>query len=204
MLTERQEEFLDFVREYQRTHAVTPSTREIARSFGCSQPTVLKHLQALARKGHLDKLVDGKWGSRSTPIQGHFFLAPVYGAIPAGLPAQQEQDPEESIPVDPGAFDLRSARPESFWFLRVTGDSMTGAHILDGDLVALVRREPRPGDIIAALVDETPTTLKTFLQEKGRVLLRAANPRYADIFPQKLESQGVVVGVLRRRMSALA
>ena len=59
MLTERQEEFLDFVKEYQRTHGVTPSTREIARSFQCSQPTVLKHLQALARKSQLDKLADG-------------------------------------------------------------------------------------------------------------------------------------------------
>lgn len=201
MLTERQEEILDFVKGYQRAHGVTPSTREIARTFGCSQPTVLKHLQSLARKGQLDKLADGKWGSKAAQVQGHLFLAPVFGAIPAGLPAMREQEPEATIPLDPAVFGVRSPRPDNFWFLRVTGDSMTGAHILDGDLVALVRRDPRPGDIIAALVDETTTTLKTFLKEKGRVLLRAANPRYADIFPQQLESQGVVVGVLRRQFA---
>ena len=57
MLTERQEEVLDFVRDYQRTHGVAPSTREIARTFQCSQPTVLKHLQSLARKTQVDKIM---------------------------------------------------------------------------------------------------------------------------------------------------
>lgn len=199
MLTERQEEVLDFVHEYQRSQGVPPSTREIARTFQCSQPTIHKHLQALARKSHLDKMADGKWGSKATQVQGHLFTAPVYGAIPAGLPAQQEQAPEDLITIDPAIFGLRRVRPGQLWFLRVTGDSMIGAHILDGDLVALVRRDPRPGEIVAALVDETTTTLKTYLREKGRTLLRAANPRYADLVPARLESQGVVVGVIRRQ-----
>jgi len=199
MLTERQEEVLDFVKSYQGEHSVAPSTREIARTFQCSQPTVLKHLQSLARKGQLDKLADGKWGLKAPQVQGHLFTAPVFGSIPAGLPAMQEQTPDEMITLDPALFGVRSPRKDQFWFLRVTGDSMIGAHILDGDVIALVRRDPKPGDIIAALVDETTTTLKTYLKEKGRVLLRAANARYTDIFPQQLESQGVVVGVLRRQ-----
>jgi repressor LexA len=201
MLTERQEEVLDVVREYQRTHGVAPSTRELARTFQCSQPTILKHLQALARKTHLDKMADGKWGFKATQVQAHLFETPVYGAIPAGLPAMQEQDPEETLVIDPAIFGVRHARKGQFWFLRVTGESMIGANILDGDLVALVRRDPRPGDIIAALVDETSTTLKTFIQERGRTLLRAANARFPDIFPTRLESQGVVVGVIRRKVA---
>lgn len=201
MLTERQEEVLDFVREYQRTHGVAPSTRELARTFQCSQPTILKHLQALARKTHLDKMADGKWGFKATQVQAHLFETPVYGAIPAGLPAMQEQDPEETLVIDPAIFGVRNARKGQFWFLRVTGESMIGANILDGDLVALVRRDPRPGDVIAALVDETSTTLKTFIQEHGRTLLRAANARFPDIFPTRLESQGVVVGVIRRKVA---
>src|SRR6185295_1928834 len=152
MLTERQEEVLDFVRDYQRQHGVAPSTREIARTLQCSQPTALKHLQALARKSQLDKLADGKWGFKAVQVQGHLFTAPVYGSIPAGLPAMQEQSPEETITIDPALFGVRSPRKDYFWFLRVTGDSMTGAHILDGDVIALVRREPKPGEIIAALV----------------------------------------------------
>jgi repressor LexA len=113
----------------------------------------------------------------------------------------QEQAPEETVAIDPAVFGVKQGGPYQFWFLRVIGDSMIGANIFDGDLVALVRREPRPGDIIAALVDETTTTLKRLVREEGRMLLRAENPRYADIEPQRLESQGVVVGVIRRTLA---
>lgn len=201
MLTERQEAILDFVREYQTAQSVPPSTREVARKFGCSQQGAAKHLQALARKSQLDKLADGKWGFKGSAVQTHLFEAPVYGAIPAGLPAMKEQEIEETVKIDPAVFGIRKARPNSFWFLRVTGDSMEDANIFNGDLVALVRRDPRPNEIIAALVDETTTTLKRFVRERGRTLLRAANPRYPDFVPQQLESQGVVVGVIRQKLA---
>ena len=75
---------------------------------------------------------------------------------------------------------------------------MIGANIFDGDLVALERRDPRPGDIIAALVDGTETTLKRLVREGGRWVLRAENKRYADIAPGQIDSLGVVVGIIRR------
>jgi len=201
MLTERQEQILDFVREYQRVQCVTPSTREIARQLDSSQPTILGHLQALAKKGQLEKLADGKWGLKTSAVQGHLFEVPVYGAIPAGLPAMQEQEVEETIALDPAVFGVKSRRPHHFWLLRVRGDSMTGANILDGDLVALERREPKPGEIIAALVDETTTTLKRLVRVRGRTVLRAENPRYPDLTPERIEAQGVVVGVIRRHVT---
>ncbi len=199
MLTERQDQILDFVKTHQRTHGVPPSTRQIGRQLDSSQATVMGHLRALAKKSQLEKLADGKWGLKAAGVQTHLFEAPIYGTIPAGLPAMQEQTPDETITVDPALFGVRRARPDHFWFLRVRGDSMIDAHILDGDLVALERREPRPGDIIAALVDETETTLKRLVRVGGRLILRAANARYADIIPTRgLESQGVVVGLMRR------
>ncbi|NBQ58894.1 MAG: repressor LexA [Opitutaceae bacterium] len=199
MLTERQDQILDFVKTHQRTHGVPPSTRQIGRQLDSSQATVMGHLRALAKKSQLEKLADGKWGLRAAGVQTHLFEASIYGSIPAGLPAMQEQTPDETITVDPSLFGVRRARPDHFWFLRVRGDSMIDAHILDGDLVALERREPRPGDIIAALVDETETTLKRLVHVGGRLILRAANARYADIIPTRgLESQGVVVGLIRR------
>jgi repressor LexA len=201
MLTERQEEILNFVREFQRVEGAAPSTREVARKFSCAQPTALKHLQVLARKGELDKLADGKWGFKGAVTQTQLFEAPVYGVIPAGLPAMQEQEPEEVVVIDPAVFGVRNPRNGYFWFLRVSGDSMIGSLIFDGDLVALVRRDPKPGDIIAALVDDTRTTLKTYVKERGRTLLRASNKEFADIIPRRLESQGVVVGTLRRTFS---
>lgn len=199
MLTERQDQILDFVKTHQRTHGVPPSTRQIGRQLEASQATVMGHLRALAKKSQLEKLADGKWGLKAAGVQTHLFEAPIYGSIPAGLPAMQEQTPDETITVDPSLFGVRRARPDHFWFLRVRGDSMIDAHILDGDLVALERREPRPGDIIAALVDDTETTLKRLVREGGRLILRAANASYADIIPTRgLESQGVVVGLIRR------
>jgi repressor LexA len=200
MLTERQEEILEFVRGYQETQSVPPSTREIARHFQVSQPTVTGHLQALAKKGQLDKLADGKWGFKGGAVQTHLFEFPVYGTIPAGLPAMKEQEAGETVKVDPAIFGIKKPRPHHFWFLRVSGDSMEGANIFNDDLVALMRRDPRQNEIIAALVDETTTTLKRLVRERGRTLLRAANPRYPDIRPQQLESQGVVVGVIRQKV----
>ena len=198
MLTERQEEILDYVRGYQRAQGVPPSTRDIARQFSVNQATATGHLQALAKKGAVDKLADGKWGLKASAVQAQLFSAPVYGAIPAGLPAMQEQEPDETLAIDPSIFGIGASRPHHFWFLRVSGDALIGASILDGDLVALVRREPVPGDIIAALVDENTTTLKRLVRERGRMILRAENPRYPDLEPSYLESQGVVVGVIRR------
>lgn len=201
MLTERQEAILGFVRDYQRTQGIAPSTREVARQFGCSQPTALKHLQVLGRKGALDQLVDGKWGFRGSSHQAALFEIPVFGTIPAGLPAMQAQEPDEVITISPTMFGLRVSKPYHFWFLRVKGDSMIGACICDGDLVALERREPKSGDIIAALVDETTTTLKRMVQVDGRLILKAENPQFPDLAPDRIEAQGVVVGVLRREIS---
>jgi repressor LexA len=198
MLTERQEEILDFIRTYQGEHNVPPSTRDIQRHFGfASQTTVMGHLQALANKQKLEKLADGKWGLKASEVQTHLNL-PVYGSIPAGLPAMEEQAADETIHIDPAIFGIRRPKPHHYCALRVQGDSMVDAHILDGDLVVLERREPRAGDIIAALVDGTSTTLKRLVHAQGRPVLRAENKRYGDIVPERLESQGVVVGVIRR------
>ena len=200
MMTERQEQILDFVRQFQREKGVPPSSREIQRHFKFgSQSTVIGHLRALANKGQIEQLAGRTWGLKASAVQAQLFEIPVYGSIPAGLPAMQEQTPEGTLCIDPSVFGVRRAGPNRVWALRVHGDSMMDAHILDGDLVVLERREPREGDIIAALVDETTTTLKRLVHLPGRAILRAANKRYRDIVPERqLESQGVLVGLIRR------
>jgi repressor LexA len=203
MMTERQEEILDFIRLFQREKGVPPSSREIQRRFRlASQSTVIGHLRALANKGQIEQLAGRTWGLRAATVQAQLFEMSVYGTIPAGLPAMQEQTPDETISVNPAIFGVRRAGPHQVWALRVSGDSMVDAHILDGDIVVLERRDPRDGDIIAALVDETTTTLKRLLHLRGRPILRAANKRYRDIVPEQLESQGVLVGLIRRGAAA--
>jgi len=199
-MTERQEEILDFIRAYQERESVPPSTREVARQFECSQPTAVQHLQALAKKGQLEKLADGKWGLKSAAVQGHLFSIPLYGTIPAGLPSWEEERPGESVAIDPTLFGLTRARASQLWALQVQGDSMINAGILEGDLAIMVKREPKPGDIIAALVDGTTSTLKRLVQVRGRLVLRAENERYHDLAPERLEAQGVLVGVIRRNI----
>jgi repressor LexA len=200
MMTERQEQILDFIRLFQREKGVPPSSREIQRKFRlASQSTVIGHLRALANKGQIEQLAGRTWGLRAASVQAQLFEMSVFGSIPAGLPAMQEQTPDETIAINPAVFGVRRAGPHQVWALHVRGDSMVDAHIMDGDLVVLERREPREGDIIAALVDETTTTLKRLVHLRGRPVLRAANKRYRDIVPERhLESQGVVVGLIRR------
>lgn len=198
-MTERQQEILGFIREYQQEHDLPPSTRVIQKYFGfSSQNSVMSHLRALAQKQQLSKLDDKKWGFKAHEVQSGFIKLPLYGSIPAGQPGMQEQVAEETLPIDLRLFGVRLSRASRCWALRVQGDSMVGAHIIDGDLVILERRDPRPGDIIAALVDETTTTLKRLVKSGGRFILRAENKRYRDIIPERLESQGVLVGVIRR------
>ena len=200
VMTERQEQILDFIRQFQREQGVPPSSREIQRRFRlASQTTVIGHLRALANKGQIEQLAGRTWGLRASAVQAQLFEIPVYGTIPAGLPAMQEQEADEKIAIDPSIFGVRRHGPHQVWALRVRGDSMIDAHIMDGDLAVLERRDPREGDIIAALVDETTTTLKRLMHLRGRAVLRAANRRYRDIVPERqLESQGVLVGLIRR------
>jgi repressor LexA len=200
MMTERQEQILDFIRQYQLEKGLPPSSREIQRKFHLrSQTTVMGHLRALANKGQIEMLAGRTWGLKASSVQAQLFEMAVFGTIPAGLPALQEQTPDETIAVNPYIFGVRRPGPNQVWALRVRGDSMVDAHILDGDLVVLERREPREGDIIAALVDGCTTTLKRLVHLRGRAVLRAANKRYRDIVPEeRLESQGVMVGLIRR------
>lgn len=199
MLTARQEEILDFIRSYQCEHSVPPSSRVIQKQFRfASQNAAMTHLRALAAKGAVTQLPDGSWGLKAAEVQGLFEL-PVYGAIPAGAPDHREQEASERVWLHGTAFGVAAARRHLLWGLRVSGDSMIDAHICDGDIGVFERREPRPGEIIAALVDGTTATLKRLVKVRGKLALRPENKRYEDIIPaEKLECQGVMVGLIRR------
>ena len=152
MLTERQEAVLDFLRDYQTREGVPPSTRQIARHFNfTSQTSAVQHLRALARRGLIEQLAHGSWGVKAREVQTHFTQVPIYGSIPAGRASEQEQQTPETIAIDPTIFGLSTKK--KYWALIVSGDSMIDAHIVDGDVALLEKREPKPGDIIAALVD---------------------------------------------------
>lgn len=199
MLTDRQKSVLDFIQKEQREKGITPSTREIQNHFGfASQTSVMQYIATLERKGFLDRSAR-KARSLITPVQKvRITDVPIYGQIPAGMATLSEQTVLGHVSVDAKSANIsRSGRT---YALRVSGDSMIGAHILDGDIVILEdRKEARSGDIVAALIDGE-TTLKRYVVERGRPYLKAENSRYPDLRPaHELRIQGVMVSLIRRQ-----
>jgi repressor LexA len=197
-LTDRQQEILDYLRKTQRESGIMPSTREIQHFFGfASQTAAMSHLRALERKGSIQRL-PGKARAVIFPDEldrGEILDIPIYGNIAAGMSQDIEQERYGCIAVDASALGIpRNART---FALKVRGDSMIDAHICSGDTVILEFREPRKGDIVAALIDGE-TTLKRYIVEKGKPFLRAENPDFPDLIPaRELIIQGVLVALLR-------
>ncbi|MEY2492054.1 MAG: repressor LexA [Verrucomicrobiota bacterium] len=204
MLTDRQKRVLDFIQAEQREKGITPSTREIQDHFGfASQTSVMQYISTLERKGFLDRRAR-KARSLITPLQKvRITDIPIYGQIPAGMATLAEQSILGHVSLD--AKSANAAKNRRMFALQVRGDSMIGAHILDGDIVILEdRKEVRPGDIVAALIDGE-TTLKRYVVERGRPYLKSENPRYPDLHPgEELRVQGVMVSLVRRQSNAMA
>lgn len=200
MLTERQQEILDFLQEEMNRSGIMPSTREIQKHFRfASQTAAINHLKALERKGAVQRAA-----GKARAVALHSMLnreplidIPIYGRIAAGMPETGEQTPEGKLSIDATSLGVRPG-VQSFG-LRVRGDSMIDAHIVDGDTAILEAREPRHGDIVAALIDGE-TTLKRYLVQQGRPFLRAENRLYPDLIPaRELVVQGVLIGIVRGR-----
>lgn len=195
-LTEAQEAILAYMVRHQQEHNRPPSLREICDEFGYSSHNGARgHVLALVRKGYAVDTGDGRsYAAKTNQVQAQLFTVPVYGTIPAGLPADNVQQADETIRLDPALFKLRSAR--GLFALHVRGDSMIDAQIADGDIALLRADEPRPGQIVAALIDGA-STLKRLVREGRRTFLRAENKRYRDLIPlEDLLIQGVYVGVI--------
>lgn len=199
MLTQRQQELLDFLRREHRRTGIIPSTREIQQHFGfSSQTAAMSLLRALEAKGVIKRLPGKARAVSFVEPKGTKMLVmdiPLYGNIAAGLPQEAFAEPDSYLAMPSETLGLR--QNAKAYALRVRGDSMIGASIAEGDYVILEQREPRDGDIVAALIDGE-TTLKRYLVRKGQPFLRAENPRFPDLIPvEELLVQGVMVALFR-------
>jgi len=147
----------------------------------------------------INKLIDGGFMERDA--KGHLSLTkqslaiPMVGSVQAGFPS-----PEEEVLCDIMSMDeYLITRPEASFLLQVSGDSMTGAGIMEGDLVIIEKgRDPKTGDIVIAEVDGD-WTLKYFHKKGRQIVLEAANPKYPDITARtELRIGGVVTAVIRK------
>lgn len=203
-LSERQQQVLDYVRTVVADRGYPPSVREIGEALGLSSPsTVHSHLSALVNAGVIRRdpskpraieILDG--AEVPKPVRDDDLReVPLVGRIAAGSPVLATEDIEDvfSLPTS-----LVGSGP--VFMLRVRGDSMVDAGILDGDLV-VVRRQPdaNDGDIVAAMIEGEEATVKRLYRRDGQIVLHAENPAYPDmVFDGDVAILGKVVSVLRR------
>ena len=207
MLTPRQRQIWEFLVEYTERHGYPPTVREIGEAVGLASPsTVHAHLANLERAGLLRRdptkpraleLIGRERSGASRPTPETHVL-PVLGQIAAGGPLLAEQSIEGYLGVPEPL-----ARGGDEFVLRVRGDSMVNAGILDGDYVVVRRQQDaKNGDIVAALagddevVDEA--TVKRFFRESGAIRLQPENDTLEPIFAQHVQILGKVIGVFRR------
>jgi repressor LexA len=200
-LTNQQQSVLSFIERELTAGKPCPSLREIAAHFGfVSKTAVVSHIRALVKKGAL-AVDSGKARSlrlvKSFHNHGSVFEIPVLGAIPAGFASEREQENGECVPVTNESIGFKPTRQT--FALRVTGDSMIGRHVCDGDIVVFEHgQEPRSGEIVAALIDGK-NTLKTFVMKGGKPFLKAENPKYPNLIPsEELVIQGVFRTLIRK------
>lgn len=195
-LTDRQQQVLDCINRHIDRHGYPPTLREIAAALNITGTLgVLKHLRALEKKGVISKQNGSSRGLRVTsrPVTGKL---PIVGTVRAGALQPAIEDIQGEVNID-----LEDARGGTF-FLRVRGDSMIGAAILDGDL-ALIKPQPDAdnGDIVVALVGDE-ATLKRFFRENDRIRLQPENPEMQPIFVGPNDSDihiiGKVVSLIRQ------
>ena len=207
MLTERQRQILDFLTSYLDAHGYPPTVREIGEAVGLASPsTVHAHLANLERAGLIKRdptkpraleLTDRV---RSQPAEDVHRL-PLVGEIAAGSPLLADQNVQEYLAVP----DMLARGDGEEFLLRVKGDSMINAGILDGDIVVVHRQsDARNGEIVVALAgqderaDDAEATVKRFFREGGRVRLQPENDSLDPIYAEYVQILGAVTGVFRK------
>jgi repressor LexA len=198
-ITPRQKAVLEFISDYIGQSGYPPTFQEIADAFGfVSKHGVVRHLEALERKGYITRsdtlarsirIVHPRYKPAAEVVQ-----VPLVGRVAAGYPVLAEENIERYVML-PRSLVKSEGR---YFALRVQGDSMVNAGILDGDMVIVQSASSaRVGEIVVALVGDE-VTVKRLVARDNQKFLQAENPAYPDIFPHSEWSvQGKVIGLVR-------
>jgi repressor LexA len=195
-LTEKQKEILDFLITHIKTHGYPPTVREIGEHFSFLWAAARGHLQALGRKGFI-RITPSK--SRGIEIPSlkpaDGFMLPVAGKIRAGKPILARQDIDAHILVDKTLFPNQDA-----FSLKVTGDSMAEAGILDGDYVVVRPQNTLENGQIGVVLIDDEATVKRVFREKKKIILKPENRDMESSMhnPDEIAIIGKVVGVIRK------
>lgn len=199
-LTARQQQIFDLIRDHIQTTGYPPTRAEIAEHFGYrSVNAAEQHLKALEKKGMIEIVKGTSRGIRLMDDSPADAGIPIVGDVAAGAPILAQQNVEDYLNVDAAMFS-----PPADFFLRVRGDSMRDAGILNGDLLA-VRSTPevRDGAIVVARIDDE-VTVKRLERRRNTVRLLPENADYdpieVDLTRQELVIEGLAIGVLRTHL----
>jgi repressor LexA len=205
VLSGKRQQILDFIAESLRTRGYPPSVREIGDAVGLtSSATVHTHLAVLQREGYLlrdptkPRAIQVRYdpSSKAAMAAGPVRQLPLVGDVAAGTGVLAQENVEEVL-----SLPDRFVGSGSNFLLRVRGDSMIDAGILDGDFV-VVRQQPdaEQGDVVVAGIPDGEATIKTFARRRGKVVLTPANPTMSpiELDPDEVTIYGKVVSVLRR------
>lgn len=195
--TARQQAILDVIKDFTREHGYPPSVREIGERVGLSSSsTVQCHLRTLEKKGLIKRdptkpraLVSGSEASRDV------VSLPIVGRIAAGQPAEAFEDKEGEMTLPASLIKNSGA-----FILRVKGESMVEAHIVEGDLIVVSPQNvAENGEIVVAHTDDkSDATVKHFYKENGRIRLQPANKFMEPIIVDDATIAGKVVAVIRK------
>jgi repressor LexA len=204
-LTKRQQEIFDFIRKYSAKYGYPPTVRDIGKAVGlASSSTVHAHLSNLEKIGLLRRdpskpraieLLDRAVGATVDSVRGIFPAEglPVLGSVAAGQPMLAEENIEEYVPIP----DIAGGR-EGEYLLRIRGESMKEAGILEGDHVVVHPQDTaRDGEIVVALLGEE-ATVKRFFKEPDHIRLQPENVTMEPIRSKEVKVLGRVVGLLRQ------
>jgi repressor LexA len=202
ILTKRQDEVLNYIKEYIVSNGYPPTVREIGEALGLSSPaTIHSHLQNLEEKGYIRKndfknraievLVKNEFQDKTSSV----VEVPLLGKITAGNPIEAIERPNEFFSLP--AYLIPNQK--EVFTLKVSGESMINVGIYDGDIVIVQRQDvARNGDIVVAMTDENEVTLKTFYKENGYFRLQPENNTMVPIILKNVTILGKAIGLYRK------
>lgn len=201
-LTPKQKEFMAYLETQTDLTGQSPSLRQAASDNGVSHAACAQMIRALEEKGVIRR--DGRYSrtihilhrsGSSGSMTVHGRMVPVIGTIAAGLPLYAQQEWDDMLVVDPNVYGT-----SPLFALKIKGDSMKNAAILNGDIVICEPRQfAENGEIVAALIHQEEATVKRFFQRKKHIELRPENPDYSPMIYSfsDILIQGKVIGIHR-------
>jgi len=202
-LTKRQNDILNYIKNYIVVHGYPPTIREIGKDLGLSSPaTIHAHLANLEKKGFIKKegtknraielLVENEYAK---PQDDLIAEVPLLGKITAGSPIEAIENPDEMFAIP----SYLIPKNKEVFTLNVSGESMINAGILDGDIVIVEKRNTaRNGEIVVAMTDENEVTLKTYYKEDGYFRLQPQNDTMDPIILNNVTILGIAIGLYRK------